>query len=301
MYKVKTPSGSTELSFEETVEFLTRRKYYNYDYIENIDAKLLNLILRNTIFKINTENIPCEALLEVIDSSNIRNLYTNNINEEFVLKLDKELLALMEYSDRVKEILNRNKIVLEYSDIMLHPTLLAYVNSEILILRVLNLKPEYCKYVTYFTDEICKNYIKIYPSMYKHLKGELNAKYAKDAVSIDGMLLQYVEVQSEEIVMLAIKRHYNAIRFIKEKKLIEYAKLEYEKEKALIAKRNLDLDRRVLKRCCEGYKFITNLTPSIFEELVQQGNREGVEYVSQKFYKEVLDICSSKKLDVCVS
>lgn len=301
MYRIKTSSGFTELNFEDTVKFLTRRKYYNYDYIENIDAKLLRGILHNTIFSINTENIACDVLLEVINSDNIHKLDTGNINEEFVLRLDKELLALMKYNDRIKDIIHRNNIVLEYSDILLYPTLLAYVNSEILILKVLNLKPEYCKYVTYFTDEICKNYINIYPSMYKHLKGELNSKYAKDAVSIDGMLLQYVEVQTEEIIMLAVQRHYSSLRFIREPRLMENAKRIYEKEKEDIIERNLALDRRVLNICCDGYKFITSLTPGIFEELVKQGNREGVEYVSQKFYKEVLNICSSNNLGAYVS
>lgn len=289
-YKVRNGTTLTDMDYTQVKNFLSRRKYYNYNMVENIDARLLKDIIHSTAFSLDSSLIDSKVLLETINESNIYRLSNTSINKEFINGIGKYLLSKIRYSKELYDTVKENNLVIGLADIVTYPELVAYVDCENIILDALKLKPECCKYITYFTDTICDKVMPRYPNIFRYLKGDLNRKYAKQAVSVNGNLLQYVEEQTEEIVELAVLRHYSSIRFVKDRELSDKIRNYYTENKEQINRLNREKDETVLINCYEGYRYITELTPRIFNRILDRKDKNGIEFIECKFYKEYMSM-----------
>lgn len=292
-YEVLDNENISYMNYQEVERFLSRRKYYNYSMVMNIDEMLLEHLINKTIINIDSRNIDYKVLLNVINESNVHRLSNKEINTDYIEHIPFNILSKIKYSEEINEVIQNRNIVLEFTDIMQYPSLVAYVRCEKIILEVLDLKPECCKHIRYFTDSICEKIIDKNPSILRYLTGDLNDKYSKRAVSVDGNLLQYVEKQTEEIVEIAVLRHYKAIRFVKDRHLADRLNSIYANNEIIIKENNRRVDRQVLYNCYEGYKYITELTPNIFMDVLRSKDSNAIEFIKQKFYKEIINICES--------
>lgn len=292
-YEVLDNGKLSYMDYGEVTKFLSKRKYYNYSMITNIDEMLLENLLSKTIINIDSSAIDYKVMLNIINASNIHRLSNKDINPEYIENISFDLLSKLKYSKEISDILIDRNIVLEFADIMQYPSLIAYIRCEKIILNVLELKLECCKHIRYFTDRICEKIIDKNPSILRYLTGDLNNKYSKRAVSVDGTLLQYVENQTEEVVETAVLRHHTALRYVRDRHVADKLNLICRNNESKIKEQNRRLDKQVLYDCYEGYKYITELTPNIFMDVIKSKDNNAIDFIKQKFYKEIVNLCET--------
>jgi competence CoiA-like predicted nuclease len=274
---------------EELIIYSIRNNHNNYKYIKNksyeLDKKLLNI---NGLI-LQFINNQTDELCEIACINNIES-YKFIKNKSYAL--DKKLL-------------NINGLILEFIDLQtdelcelscrnnIHAYKFVKNKSIDLDKKLLNINGLILQFIDNQTDELCElafrnninayRFVKTFTKKIMNYINTISTEICKELLLSNGLLLEFIDNQNDEICEIACKNNINAYKFIKNK--------SYELNKKL-----LNIDGRILqfidnqtdelciialKQNILSYQYVKNKNTRIkllYKKLIEQQEADPLEY-----------------------